>query len=167
MKLYLLRHAEAHPGLEDAQRPLTGKGKQSLHILAQHLKRIKPLKISEIRHSTLVRAKQTAALLLKETGWNLPLHEVPLLKPEDEVQTLAEILEEEQKSVLLVGHNPHLERLTGLLVCGDPEALPVEIKKSTLLCLSRPKPGLSPLWRIQWVLSPRVQPGKYDENPYK
>lgn len=167
MKLYLLRHAEAHPGPDDALRPLTGKGKQSLQILARHLKRIKPLKIHEIRHSTLLRARQTAELFLKETGWALPLREVPLLKPEDEVQTLAGILEEEQKSVLLVGHNPHLERLTGLLVTGTPGVFPVEIKKSTLLCLSRTNPAPTALWRVEWILSPRVQLGKCDENPYK
>lgn len=156
MKLYLLRHAEAHPGIPDESRALTDRGRQSIKALAIHLKRQKPLNIREIRHSSLLRAQQTASQLIKETGWNLPLREVPLLKPEDEVQTLAAILNEESAHVMLVGHNPHFERLVSCLLTGSPELQPVQFRKSTLVCLTRKRTADQPVWKLAWALSPRV-----------
>ncbi len=161
MRLHLLRHAEAHPTWPDETRELTENGRESLRGLARLVRDTGGLEVEEIRHSTLVRARQSAEVLAHELKLPAKLREIPGLAPEDPVVPVARTLASEKaKSLLLVGHNTHLERLTSLLLTGREHQPVAEIKKATLLCFERvDRPSAlgqaEPIWILRWMLSPR------------
>jgi phosphohistidine phosphatase len=55
--------------------------------------------------------------------------------------------------VILVGHLPHLSRLTGLLVAGDPKREIVSFRMGALIALTRAENGP---WQIRWILPPEL-----------
>jgi phosphohistidine phosphatase SixA len=121
-ELILLRHAEAQsapPGGEDAVRRLSGRGEQEARAagawLKQHGKRP-----DRVLCSPSERTCATANLALSELE-----ERSPPLRVADEIYnaTPGELLalldqQGDADSVLLVGHNPGIERLVALLVEG-------------------------------------------------
>lgn len=157
MKLYLLRHAEAEPAtgdIRDEERSLTARGHRQIRALTTHMARLRPWDPGEIRHSPLVRAKQTAAEFARALGFEESLNESPLLLPGDEVDALAEWLRDQAGPLTLVGHNPHLERLVASLL-GAPTP-PLLLKKCSLTCLRRFQQEDGIVWQVHWSLAPRV-----------
>jgi phosphohistidine phosphatase len=59
------------------------------------------------------------------------------------------------ENVMLVAHLPFLERLIGLLVCGDPEQMVFKLQNSGILCLDRLPEADNPV--IRWALMPSVR----------
>jgi phosphohistidine phosphatase SixA len=120
-ELILLRHAEALPaggGHGDAERRLSGRGEQEARAagtwLAQH--GVRP---DRVLCSPAERTRATAALALAA------LADAPAARPAPEIYdaTPGELLalldqHEDAGTVLLVGHNPGIERLVALLVEG-------------------------------------------------
>jgi len=51
---------------------------------------------------------------------------------------------------MIVGHLPHLSRLTSLLVMGNPNIRIVEFRYSSVLKLTRTNEG----WVISWFITP-------------
>lgn len=112
--IYLLRHAKSSwddPGMEDFQRPLNKRGRHAARQMAEHFRHagIRP---EVVLCSTAVRTRQTLDLLKPALG------EVPQSYDgriyEASRQTLLARLAElpaGTASVLVVGHNPGLERL--------------------------------------------------------
>jgi len=164
VNLYLLRHAEAEPDEPDepdVNRRLTRKGEKQVDELATFLrKREVELDISEIWHSPLVRAVQTAELFQKELKLDVPLHEAPGLRPDEDPRPMALRLACSRKSVLVVGHNPHFESLASCLLSGTTQPVLIDFKKCGLLHLERAEePGRSrPLghWILGWYLVPKL-----------
>ena len=62
MRLYLARHGEAKSKLEDANRPLTLRGKKEVEKVAKYLAENKDIHLEVIMHSRKLRAKQTAEI---------------------------------------------------------------------------------------------------------
>ena len=55
--------------------------------------------------------------------------------------------------ILLVGHLPYLNRLTSLLIHGDPDRAVVEFLPATMVCCRR----VGDRWSIDWTLpQPRI-----------
>jgi phosphohistidine phosphatase SixA len=120
-ELILLRHAEAVPietSGEDRQRPLSGRGEQEAQAaglwLASHGIRPERVLCSPSR-----RTSETARLALTALD-SLP---VPQLAEEIYDASPGELLalldqHGDARSVMLVGHNPGIERLVALLVEG-------------------------------------------------
>ena len=160
MRLHLLRHAEAHPTWPDETRELTDNGRESLVRLARLVREAGGLEVDEVRHSTLVRARQSAECFVNELKLAAPLRETRGLAPEDPALPVAQVLGRDPAgSLLIVGHNTHLERLVSALVTGRENHPVAEIKKACLLCFDRVErntvSGAEPLWILRWMLSPR------------
>ncbi len=160
MKIYVLRHAEAEPNEPDESRALTAKGEESVKDLARYLKKRQMPDVEEVLHSPLLRAKQTAEILTSKLKLNVSVAEEPLLKPDSDVAELSAKLAKENGDLLLVGHNPHLERLIALLVHGRADASIVDLKKCGLVCLERTKQLVESTqgeWCvIRWMLIPKL-----------
>lgn len=163
MKLCLVRHGEAKSEAEDPQRPLSPRGVATARRMGRFLKAAAALSVGEIRHSTKLRAKQTAQLLAEELGWRGPVREVAGLGPLDDVSAMAEALAAETADLILVGHLPHLNRLASRLVAGDERLEAFEFPPGGALCLRRSagggEGGGAPApWTVEWVVAPELLP---------
>jgi phosphohistidine phosphatase len=107
------------------------------------------LEVAEIRHSGLLRARQTADVLAAALGPAV-LIEDPALVPEAPWELAATALEANGPPLLLVGHLPHLARLIGALTTGSDEAEPVRLAPATLVGLGRD----AGRWQVVAVLGP-------------
>lgn len=149
MEIYLVQHGEAKSEADDPERPLTERGRRDAAAVATVLKGYR-LPLSAIWHSGKLRARQTAAVLgdLLEPGGGV--RERSGLAPKDDPAAVAELLEEFDSPVMVVGHLPHLSRLASRLTVGDPEREIVRFRPGSVLCLVRTEDG----WRIAWYLTP-------------
>lgn len=135
MILYLLRHAEAEAHRsEDFSRKLTGKGTmQALKVgefLGSHS--ICP---QLILTSPVLRATETAFLVAKKLNVEDPIEVAWLscgMHPENALHELRGYLELD--SLMIVGHEPDLSALLGLLLgLGTPDA--INIAKASLAAI--------------------------------
>ena len=158
MRVYLLRHAEAVPGAPDASRDLTPHGQRQVALLAKGAGRVPLAEVAAIEHSPLVRAVRTAQLLRLATDSSLPLKVLGGLEPEHDPRGTAELLGRSRRSRLLVGHNPHLAELAGLLLGLADGGAAVRFRKAGLLALERTaKPTRSRpygAWSLLWMIPP-------------
>ncbi len=150
MRLFLLRHGlavdrgEWHG--EDADRPLTKGG---AHQATTTLKLVRPLiKAMEIWTSPWVRARATAELA--SAIWKLPLREAPWLA--GEAATAKQVLDHlrDAPDVVLIGHEPDLGVLAGLLI--GCKSLPLA-KAGMAVLKGQPEPaGME----LKLLLSPKA-----------
>lgn len=158
MRLFLLRHAEAAPGVPDAERALTPRGRAQIVRLAGALDWSCLDDIRSVEHSGLVRARQTAEDLAKLAGLRMPLAIRPGLRPADDPRIAIRDLVSSRDDRLLVGHNPHLARMAGILLGGGATEVSLVLKKCGFLALERAElPGKeTPIgrWRLLWLMSP-------------
>jgi phosphohistidine phosphatase len=153
MDLYLMQHGEAVPESEDAARPLSATGRADVERVARWAANL-DLGIALVQHSGKLRARQTADLMASHLRPNPRVEETVGLAPNDEVAVLAGALRETGETRLLVGHLPHLARLTSTLVVGDPGRAVLAFRMGALVALRREAEG----WRLRFVLTPEVVP---------
>jgi phosphohistidine phosphatase len=116
MDLILWRHAEAAPGLPDASRPLTGKGRRQAAKMGEWLNFYLPAKCV-ILVSPAIRAIQTAQAL----GRKFDIHPaLATASTPDKILAAADWPESKQP-VLIVGHQPTLGQVAALLIAGLPQ----------------------------------------------
>ena len=121
MTLYLVHHGDAVGPDVDPMRPLSARGRTDVESLAGRAAAhgVKP---DVIWHSGKLRARQTADLFRRACH---PLAECAAargLQPDDPPAWAIDLLMEEMRSVMLVGHMPQLPRFLRLLVVGIPDA---------------------------------------------
>jgi phosphohistidine phosphatase len=150
MAIYLVRHGEALPGPDDAARPLSQRGRTEVEQIAR-LAADLGLRPDEIRHSGLVRAGQTADILAARLAPARGTRAVPGLGPEDDPGPVAIECAEARESLMLVGHMPHLGRLAGRLVLGDPGQQLIRFATGTIATLARGDGG----FLVECVIRPR------------
>lgn len=157
MKLVLVRHASAAPGEaggRDDLRPLLPRGRREARELARGLKRA-GLRFELLRHSPLLRALETAELLVKLVDGETRVD--PLLADTPGPELVASLAGER---VALVGHQPYLGELASLLVCGwkridrGGEEGPFELAKASA-CLLEGEPKLGGM-RVKGLYSPQA-----------
>ncbi|MGV6474377.1 phosphohistidine phosphatase SixA [Azotobacter vinelandii] len=130
MKLWLLRHGEAEPHARtDAERELTRHGRKEARQAALHLIG-RPL--PTMLCSPYARARQTAGLV-KDLLDGVPhLRVVDWLTPDvDPRQVLDRLAECGEAELLLVGHQPLVGALAGLLIHGHLQN-PVPMQTASL-----------------------------------
>lgn len=120
MKVYLMQHALAYSSDENQERPLSPAGIDQAKAAAKGLKRL-GLSFDLIVASPKRRAHQTAALIAE--GVRFPHSDILTTEsvlPQSQPQELLELLQKEapQSSVLIVGHMPHLGKLSSQLLQG-------------------------------------------------
>jgi len=150
--LYLIRHAHAEDGDDDAARPLSAKGRAQVRQIGGLLREARAIEIAEIWHSPLVRSQETASRLARRLGCTAPLREMSGLKPDDDPTALARKLGDARRPVAVVGHEPHLGMLATLLVGCDAERPLFKLKKCSVLRLDRLGGG----WCVRWLVSPEL-----------
>lgn len=164
MRLFLLRHAEAAPGIPDADRLLTDQGRLQVAKLVAALDWSCLKDVRNLEHSGLVRARQTAEELSRLAGLRLPLVIRPGLRPADDPRLVARELATSRDDRMLIGHNPHLGRLAGLLLGNGVTEVSLVLKKCGWLALERAEPPGKELplgrWRLLWLISP----GRFSEE---
>lgn len=119
MIVYLARHAHAvdeAPGLPDAARHLTAVGRRAARQLGERLRWYDCVP-GAVWTSPLVRAVQTAELVLGALGWEGVIESLPALAPGGDGRAVRGLLRQTapEGQVLLVGHEPAISGLGALL----------------------------------------------------
>jgi len=161
MNLYLLRHGLAvdrsKPGYKkDADRPLTPKGKQRLWRVAEAMEEM-DLEFDAIIASPFLRASQTAEIVAEAVELRKKLSTTEHLTPNGNPKLLLEHINQIKplpKDVLIVGHEPYLSQLIGLLVAGNTNAL-IDLKKGALCKLEIETLRCGRCATLAWLLSPK------------
>jgi phosphohistidine phosphatase len=159
-RLYLLRHgiAEPHgtPGVAEADRPLTSKGEERLVQIARGLQRL-TIEPDRIVTSPLVRARRTAEIVAEVLGFDDRLEIAEILSPGYDAEEIREWLRErEESSLMMVGHNPNLTELLGVLIGVAGQVLPFDLKKGGVASL---RSGESDFHELKWLATPKLLRG--------
>ncbi len=158
MNLYLMRHAiavDADDNSQDRLRPLTAKGRLKLIRIAQNLKNL-DITFDLILTSPALRALQTAETVAGVLGLHSKkvIQTENLAPPGSTVHLLAEIIARESlDNLLIVGHEPYLSQLIGMLLAGDA-SLSIRLKKAGLCKLSFEQLVYGRCATLEWLLTP-------------
>lgn len=129
-------------------RPLTPAGRAEVEATARGLQ-AHGVHVAEIRHSGLARARETAEILGASLAPPQGVHATMGLSPEDDPAVAAAELELAAAPLMLVGHLPHLARLTAALV-GDATTERIHFGPATAVALCRRGDG----WTLDLVVAP-------------
>jgi phosphohistidine phosphatase len=159
VELLLLRHGPAavrDPARwrDDARRPLTAAGKRAVRDAARGLAAL-GLDRPAIRSSPAVRAADTARIAAEVLGAKGAIERWDQLgfaaTPESVVQRM---VDEGPRTgtVVLVGHEPGLGQLAGLLLFGEPMA-PIRLRRAGAAMIEVPK-RVGPLaGQLRWAMT--------------
>ena len=158
MNLYLMQNAiavEPDEFSEDRERPLSEKGCKRMEKIARNLEKL-DLSFDLILTSPYLRARQTADLVADALN----------IKPKYVVESenlaplgLADQLVEEINTrgqvdfLLLVGHEPFLNQLIGMLVAGDA-SLSLGMRHAGLCRLSMERLIYGRCATLEWLMTP-------------
>jgi phosphohistidine phosphatase len=117
--VHLVHHADALAPQVDAQRPLSSLGLNQADWLAAKAREagVKP---DAIWHSGKVRARQTAEAFLRVCNPFATFTMVRGLRPADPPDWIRDMLDVEEREVLVAGHMPHMAYLAALLGAESP-----------------------------------------------
>jgi phosphohistidine phosphatase len=156
--LLLVRHAIAQDrdeaaaqGIADPQRPLTDKGAAKMHRISRALHQLLPAPTRLLCSPTL-RTRQTAAILSEQ--WSCATIASDTLAPGGDAMALLDQLNEDPGPIVLVGHEPDLSELMGLLLCARQIGF-IRIKKGGAALLELEEPLAPGKAELQWLLSPK------------
>ncbi len=141
MRAYLVRHGEAKSAEVDPERGLTDAGIDRVRRVASRAVGDLDVRPARIFHSEKARARQTAEIWAELTG--VAAEQANDLAPNDDPVKWATRLDTEGEDVMLVGHLPHVERLVGLLVSGDPDRTLVGFPAGALVVVEHGDDGWS------------------------
>lgn len=122
MRIYLVRHADAIPEsweISDESRSLTSAGRAVASRLGARLAADR-LEFDAVVTSPLVRAVQTAELLVAGAGFAGAVEAVEWLRPVASPRKVAEELAARGLSVVAVGHEPSMSAI-GAHLCQRPD----------------------------------------------
>jgi phosphohistidine phosphatase len=150
--LFLVRHAEAVAetlALHDSDRHLTAAGRASARALGERLRWYDCAPVA-VWSSPLVRAVQTAELLVAGLGWSAVVECVPALAPGGSTREVVALVESSGGVVIAVGHEPGLSAI-GTVVTG----------RSDFPALHKAECARVDTGKLKWLLAPD------DEEPRK
>ena len=152
MKLYLVRHGEAVANDNGGETALSEWGKFEVEKTGTEIAdRIDNLDI--IFHSNKLRAQQTAKIIQTKLKFNttVPLNEMEGLKPNDSVEEIAEWASQLQNDIMLVGHLPFMNKLSGLLLKESERNFSLSFGTASIAGFER---GESGDWLLLWFFNP-------------
>jgi phosphohistidine phosphatase len=155
--LYILRHGIAvphgTPDIADDDRPLTPKGESRMREIGKGLAKL-DLEIERIVTSPLPRAHRTAEIAADALKLRDSLGVADILRSGAEPAAIRDWLRGRPESrLMIVGHNPALSDLIGLLILDDPNAMLVELKKGGIAALVHGG-NSGERYQIEWVATP-------------
>ena len=161
MNLYIVRHAiavdEGTSDYEsDSERPLTDKGRKKMRQIAKGLRNL-GVEFDLILSSPYVRARETAEILADVFKMKKKIvfsdNLIPLGNPE---LLITEVNEKYSvDSMAVVGHEPHLSGLVGLLVAENAK-IDVTLKKGGVCYLSADDLHHEHRATLEWLLTPGI-----------
>jgi phosphohistidine phosphatase len=161
MDLYIIRHAiavdEGAPEYEeDSLRPLTDKGKKKMRQIAKGLRAL-GTDFDLILSSPYVRAKETAEILADVFRVKAEISFSDNLIPMGDPDLLIAEMNEKYtaNSIALVGHEPHLTALIGLLVSENVN-VDMTLKKGGVCRLSADDLHHTRKATLEWLLTPGI-----------
>jgi phosphohistidine phosphatase len=158
MEVYLLRHADAvprgTPGYPNDDRPLTEEGVEKMAEGAIGIAKVME-KVDVIVSSPLTRALDTAKITAEALGFDKKIITTQYLIPGYPQRSLFDFLQEfnKVKSIMLVGHEPHLGYLASSLL-GIEEHV-IDFKKGGLCRIDIEKFPPNEKGKLQWHLTPK------------
>jgi len=161
MNLYMIRHAiavdEGTPEYEeDSQRPLTDKGKKKMRQIAKGLRAL-GADFDLILSSPYIRAQETAEILADVFKIKADVAFSDNLIPMGDPDLLIAEMNEKYNanSVALVGHEPFLTALIGLLV-SENASMDMTLKKGGVCRLSADDLHHTHKATLEWLLTPGI-----------
>jgi phosphohistidine phosphatase len=159
MRLILFRHGpagerDASRWPDDSLRPLSPRGAERTRAAARGLERIEP-GVSGIVTSPLARALGTAAIL-EEVFEDATIERLDALSPGGSYRQVIEHAAAwgGDGPLVLVGHEPDLGKLAGVLLFGAPTPLP--LKKAGACAIDFDDAPAAGKGRLRWFLTPRM-----------
>lgn len=161
MRALLLRHGLAEEragwaarGRGDAERPLTDEGRRRMKRIAAALARLEP-ELALVATSPATRARESAEILLAALPREVVLVDQGELAPAGRPGAALKLLQAQRQllALALVGHEPGLSRLAGLLLAGEERSL-LELKKGGAALVDFPGRVAAGAGVLLWHLTP-------------
>jgi phosphohistidine phosphatase len=155
MQIVLIRHARAEERRllqRDASRALTAAGRKRFWRAARGLRAELPY-LDRIVTSPLTRARETAELLAGAYK-QVKVEHQPLLAPDKSLAKLVAWLSTQPPAscIALVGHEPDLGRLAGVLLSGKPHGF-MQFRKGAAALIEFPRIVRAGGGVLHWQLS--------------
>jgi len=155
MKLYLVQHGKSKAKEEDPERPLNANGMSDVKKVSNFLANYTKVHVVNILHSGKLRALQTAKIFAEGLnpmqGVNHAKELEPLSSPWSWVEKLSNI----NNDIMIIGHLPHLHRLSDLLLSQEADKSIIKFEMGGVICLEKNESGL---WSICWMIIPQILP---------
>jgi phosphohistidine phosphatase len=150
MHAYLVHHGKAKSAHDDPNRGLSEEGREEVTRIAEFLSGLR-ITLCLIQHSGAGRAEETAHIMATCIRCTTGPCRSEGLNPSDDPSEMANFLNVYTDDVLIVGHLPHLERLTSLLLTGNSDRRPVQFRNGGVVCLEKERNGA---WSVVWAIVP-------------
>ena len=160
MELYIVRHGLAQPlgqknDFTDEKRTLTSQGRDRMREVARGLRKL-GVRPELVLTSPLARAQETAEIVADTLGVDRQmLVATPNLAPGGSFEDLfAEIKEKRVESIALVGHEPDLGELAGLIISGEGR-VPLPLRKGGACHIDVTETVPTFKGSLVWMLTPK------------
>ncbi|UCG35665.1 MAG: phosphohistidine phosphatase SixA [Candidatus Omnitrophota bacterium] len=147
MKVYLARHGKYLTPDMDLAGSLSEEGMQETKRIAKLLKK-KKIKIDVMWHNKKIRAAQSARIFSKVIG-EVETVSRDDLGPADPVNKFTKSIQTLNRDLMIVGHNPFLQKLSAQLLGGTIRFDSFCLPNSGIICLEHDQG-----WKISWSLTP-------------
>lgn len=161
MNVYLVQHGQALSEERDPQRRLSDEGRTAAAMVAGHVaalgSRFMDPPLTQIWHSGKLRAEQTADVYARALAPALTPTPRGGMNPQDDPAAVYETLialRDQPGALLIVGHLPHLARLTGLLLADDAEKAVVGFVNAGIVKVCPTESG----WAVAGYITPACVP---------
>jgi len=155
MDLYIVRHgiAEIRGEGPDEMRRLTSKGVRKTTEVAEGLAKLE-CKVDRIASSPLPRADETARIMREVLCPDAPCDICDFLAPGATASELVLWLSKvEDKSVMIVGHNPDFEEIASSLLAGD-QGMDIVLKKAAVCKIAFHGRAAKGKGQLHWLMQP-------------
>ena len=129
-------------------RPLSPRGREAAALAAQEAAR-RGARPDVVWHSGKLRARETAQFYWRACNPAAPFSAARGLQPDDPPSWMRDQLAGETRSIMVVGHMPHLPRLLCALVGETPDAEPPFPPHG---CVALEADGER--WKVMWRIEP-------------
>ena len=153
MNIYLVQHGNPVQKEKDHNKPLSAQGVADIKKMAAFLERA-GVTVNNIFHSGKTRARETAEIMADRLTPGRSPEEMKGLSPMDDVRDVAGKLNQGRMDTMIVGHLPHMAKLTSLLTTGSETASVAAFQQGGVVCL---RPVLKEKsWAVAWMLVPEI-----------
>ena len=160
--LFVLRHGKAghsYDGPDDSTRALTAGGIREIRRVARWM-RSKKIRFDVIATSPLVRARQTAEIIVRSPGEKGRLEVWEELSPGGDPDTTCYHAAQygRDAAVIIIGHEPALSLLVGRIIT-DGGSASLVLAKGGLAKIRNYSFNKRPSGDLQWLLTPKQMMG--------